>query len=124
MRDALPRIEQKGATLRVIGTGNPRHAGWFAERMHLENCVLTDPGRVAYGALGLHHGVLRTWSPSSARHAWRAFRDGHRQRRTHGDPWQQGGTAVVSKDGDLLYLHRSEVAGDHAPIDDVIAAIA
>jgi peroxiredoxin len=123
LRDALPEIERRGAVLRVVGTGDPRHAGWFAERHGLPGRVYVDPGRVAYRALGLHSGILRSIGPRSASHAWRAFRAGHRQGKTRGDPWQQAGTIVVSTDGDLLYLHRSSVAGDHAPLADVLAAI-
>ena len=124
LKEALPQIEERGARLRVIGSGNPHHAGWFAERMRLAGAVFTDPARVAYRALGLKHGILRSVGPRTFGNALRAFNGGHRPATTQGDPWQQGGTLVVSQAGDLEYLHRSEVAGDHAPIADVLAALA
>lgn len=123
MRDAKPEIERRGAVLRIVGTGEPRWAKIFAEELGLEGSVFTDPERILYDALNLKRGVSRTLSVRSLPHLMRAFSEGHRQTRTRGDRWQQGGAIVVGTDGDIRYAYRSRISGDHAPLDDVLAAI-
>lgn len=123
MRDAKPEIEAKGGKLVVIGNGLPMHAAAFSEDKGLEGAVFTDPDRNLYRALGMTRGVGATFSASSLKNGLRAIKGGFRQAKTQGDPWQQGGTLVVAPDGRLLYEHISEAAGDHAPIEDVLAAL-
>ncbi len=37
---------------------------------------------------------------------------------------QLGATVVIAPDGSILYEDREDFAGDHASIDDVLAAVA
>ncbi len=124
LRDAEREFEQLGAGLAVIGNGNPAHAKYFEERNGLQGRVYTDPARLVYRALGMRHGVGTSFNPRMLKHAWRAYKAGHRQTKTLGDPWQQGGTLVVSTDGEIAYTHVSKTAGDHAPVHSVLRILA
>jgi hypothetical protein len=86
--------------------------------------VLVDPGREAYRALGLKHGLGATFSWATIQNAGRAWRKGFRQGRTQGDPWQQGGVFVVGPGPVTRFAHVSQASGDHPAIQDVLAALA
>ena len=123
MRDAQSELEAQGARILIIGNGEPFHAKGFAEKHDLLDRVFTDPERSLYRALGMVRGVKSTFSASGLSAGLRAFKGGHRQTRTKGDPWQQGGTLVVSKSGDVRYFYVSQSAGDHAPVPEILAAV-
>lgn len=106
-------IERRGAKLVIVGNGNPEHARHFAERMGATGVVYTDPSRGLYVAFGMRGGVGTTMNFTSLRNAARAFRGGHRQRTIEGDPWQQGGTAIVTPRGRIAWSYASRRAGDH-----------
>jgi NAD(P)-dependent dehydrogenase (short-subunit alcohol dehydrogenase family) len=55
--------------------------------------------------------------------ALRALRSGSRQTGVEGDPWQLGGVFVLRPGGELAYRYVSAEAGDHPPLDDVLAAL-
>jgi peroxiredoxin len=123
LRDARSEIERRGASLYIIGNGRAGDARTFALRFDMLGCVFTDPSRALYRALGMKRGIGSTFAFESLRHAYRAYQAGFRQSTTKGDPWQQGGTIVVGRDGALLYTFVAEVSGDHAPLQQVLAAI-
>lgn len=123
MRDAKPDIEARGAALVIIGQGQPMHAKDFAEETGLEGAVFTDPSRSVYRALGMKRGLGSTFNLDALKNGIRAFKKGYRQTATRGDPFQQGGTLVISAQGVLLYGYLSEAGGDHAPVEDVLSAL-
>lgn len=123
MRDAKNEIEAKGARLIIVGNGQPFHAKGFAEKYELQGAVFTDPERSVYEAAGMTRRVGSTFSLNTLRSGARALSGGYRQGKTQGDPWQQGGTLVLRPGEGLVYEYISESAGDHAPIDAVLAAI-
>lgn len=56
--------------------------------------------------------------------AWlRAILRGHRQRNAGRRPFQLGATLVIGPGDVLLYADFEDYAGDHADIDEVIAAL-
>ena len=106
----------------TIGNGTPVMAADFVEQFHVGFPVYTDPSRVTYGLAGLHRRFglgLETFSRLK-----RARAVGVSQGATAGDPWQQGGVMVVRPDGEVLYARADEAAGDHAPIEAILAALA
>jgi hypothetical protein len=123
LRDVKADIERRGAKLWIVGHGAPHFAQAFAEEAGLQGSVLTDPDRLLYRALGMKHGMARSIRPQAAKNLVRALLRGHRQTGIRGDAWQQGGAAVVSKDGELTYVYVSDAAGDHAPVKEVLRAI-
>lgn len=123
LHSALPAIEQAGASLVLLGNGNPVHASEFMRYTGLERRVFTDPARLIYKRLGMHHGLLRTYNLETTRHARRALTAGYRQYDVRGDRWQLGGVLVIEPDGKIAYRFRSEVAGDHPSTSDVLHAV-
>ncbi|MCC6216520.1 MAG: hypothetical protein IT376_16780 [Polyangiaceae bacterium] len=108
----------------VIGSGSPEHARGFAEAHDLRGRVLSDPSRASYRALGMRRDAGAFLTPRVLGNAARAWKGGFRQGRTQGDPWQQGGVAVVRRDGSLEYLQISDSTGAHAPVAELLAAAA
>ena len=88
----------------VIGNGWPAMAKDFAARAQLpaSMTLLTDPSRKSYQAAGLKRSALLTLGPRGWLPFIRTLRKGFRQGKILGDPWQQGGTLVVAKGGEVL----------------------
>ena len=82
-----------------------------------------DPELVAYRAAGLRRGRVELLSPRLARNAARALRAGFRQGGVQGDPWQLGGVFVIRPEAQLTYRYVSREAGDHAPVEEILAAL-
>lgn len=123
LRDAYPRIQEKGAELVVVGSGKPEHAKDFAEERDLPFVLLTDPRRESYRAADLRRGMKSTFHLGTLKNAARALASGQRQGVTRGDPWQQGGAFVIAPGGEVLLEQRSEQAGDHVDPDDLVEAL-
>ena len=117
------RIEDAGANLVIIGNGAPTFIAGFRERSGYEGPIYTDPELVAYRALDLRRGARYAIGLKTMASAVSAYRGGFRQARTQGDAWQLGGVFVVSPAGALVFEYRSSHAGDHPPIDDIVAAV-
>ena len=116
-------IQRGGARLAFIGNGGVRHAGAFRDEFCPECTVLTDPELTSYRLIGARGGIVNTLGPQAWAAGIRAFRRGARQEKTQGHPFQQGGVLVVTPDQRVVYSYLSKAAGDHPPVDDVIAAL-
>jgi hypothetical protein len=123
LRDALPGIRARGAELLVVGNGTPAMAAEFQRERAPDLAVVVDPGREAYRALGLKHGLGATFSWSTVKNARRAWSRGFRQGRTRGDAWQQGGVFVLGPGAVTRFAHVSQASGDHPDVRDVLAAL-
>jgi hypothetical protein len=123
LRPRVPEIRAAGGDLVVVGTGAPFFAQGFRELLHLDDVdVLSDESLASYRLLGFKRGLL-TFSLRSIAPYLRAFQRGQRQARTQGDALQQGGAIVVRPGGEIVYRFVSEVAGEHAPPDEVVEAV-
>lgn len=69
-------------------------------------------------------GATTLFKPGQLAAGWRSFSSGHRQTSTGRRPMQLGATIVIAPDGTILYEDYEDYAGDHADIDEVIAALA
>src|SRR6185503_17023327 len=96
-------IRNAGAELFVIGNGSPSFIAGFREETAWDGPVYTDPSLAVYKAAELKRGVVRTFNPFAIGKTVKAFAQGHRQGRTQGDPWQQGGVLVIAKGGDVVW---------------------
>lgn len=74
---------------------------------------------VGTGSLGV--GTL--FKPGQLIAGARSFSGGHRQGNAGARPMQLGATIVIAPDGTILYEDYEDYAGDHADIDEVIAAL-
>ena len=124
MRDRLSDIRRRGAELVIVGNGSRYFAATFREEFALDCPLLVDPELRAYRAAGLRRGHVEILSPRLPFHGVRALWSGARQHGVHGDPWQLGGVFVIRPPGEIVYRYVSREAGDHAPVDDVLAALA
>lgn len=123
MRDALGSIRSRGAELVIVGNGSRLFAEGFREDLALDCPVLTDPELRSYRAAGLRRGRVELLSPQVLINGLRAWKAGARQEGVQGDPWQLGGVFVIRPDGTTSFCQRSAVAGDHADIDEILAAL-
>ena len=117
-------IAARGARLVVIGNGAAHFATTFRDDLQLDAPMLLDPKLIAYRTAGLRRGRVEVLSPRLPLHAWRAWRAGFRQQSVQGDPWQLGGVLVIQAGGTLVYRYVSREAGDHAPTDAIVMALA
>jgi NAD(P)-dependent dehydrogenase (short-subunit alcohol dehydrogenase family) len=123
LRDQIGEIRARGAELAIVGNGAPSFAAAFREDFELDCPLLVDPELRAYRAAGLRRGRVELLSPRLPLHALRAFRSGSRQTGVQGDPWQLGGVFVLRPGGELTYRYASREAGDHPPVDELLAAL-
>ena len=126
MRDRIDEIRAAGAALTIIGNGGAAFARAFREDLALPGDVrlLVDPTLRSYHAAGMRRGRRELASPRLFSNALRTWRRGFRQAAVQGDPFQLGGVLVVHPGGSVRYRHVERVAGDHAPLHAVIAALA
>jgi hypothetical protein len=126
--EAAPEIIARGANLVLIGNGTVDQAKrFFTERgLPSAGCtVATDPERESYRAAEFHRGYGRTFFEKQARVAFAEARaEGHRIKGLYGDLTQLGGLTVTRPPAHLIYFHRSEHAGDHPAVRDVLDAVA
>ena len=120
MRGIKSKVERY-ANLAIIGNGTLAHAQDFSRTEGRGLRSLVDSGKQTYKALGFRHGVRSTLGPASMARGADASARGFHQGSTQGDPFQQGGTLVVAGGAPVLF-QRSRFAGDHAPLEQVLAA--
>lgn len=120
---SIDQLHAAGAEMIVIGNGTPSFIEGFREQTSYRGPLYTDPSLAVYQAAELKRGVMKTLNPLSLGKAVKAFREGHRQGRTQGDAWQQGGVLVIAPDGTIRYRHASERPGDNAEAADILAAL-
>jgi len=110
-----------GGRLIAIGNGTPEMARKFVDELKIDYPVFSDPDRKTYDALGLQTKLgigLRT--PG---YFVRALKKGFFQGRTQGSALQQGGEALISNQGEVVWTRVSHEAGSHATSDEIRAAI-
>jgi dehydrogenase/reductase SDR family protein 12 len=123
LRDRIDEITERGAELVIVGNGAAPFAAAFREDYDLDTPLLVDPELRAYRAAGLRRGRVEMLSPRLPLNALRAMRKGFVQTSVEGDPWQLGGVFVIRPGGHLTYRYVSREAGDHPPVDDILAAL-
>jgi peroxiredoxin len=126
LRDRYNEITALDAQVVAVGTGNPMYAAAFVADERIPFPVLIDESGDAARAAAVKGGagaMLKLASPSVLRAGARARKAGHRQHKTGDRPTQLGATFVV-RDGSVVYSHVDNDVGDHAPLADVLAALA
>jgi peroxiredoxin len=125
LRDHGGEIRDHGGDLAVIGTGGQRYAAEFVAEERLDFPVLIDPDLVSYQAVGAGQGGAATFlRPRQAARAASVVAGGKRQHRAGKHTMQLGATHVIAPDGGVPYAWVSDDFADHAPLEEVIAAVA
>jgi hypothetical protein len=121
MEEIRGKLESRGARLYAIGNGNSLMARDFVEQFDIQFGVYTDPSLSTYKAMDFKRKI--GIGLSSIRSGFRAARMGHTQGKVQGDPWQQGGEAIFSRQGTLIWSRTSPSAGDHSSPVEVLKAL-
>ena len=119
----IDKIHGKGAELVVIGNGAPHFIAGFRELTFYRGPLYTDPSLKVFEAAQLERGVGKTIDPRGLLKGVRAFASGHRQGRTQGDTWQQGGTLVIAPGGIVKWQHVSQRPGDNSTVPQILSAL-
>lgn len=114
-------LRAAGTELVAIGNGTPEMARDFVDQFDIAYPVFADPDRKTYEAFGLKTKFgLGLKTPL---HMMRAVGKGFLQGRTQGSVFQQGGEALISSQGEILWSRVSNQAGSHASDEEIRAAI-
>jgi peroxiredoxin len=125
LRERYDEVTEQGAEVVAVGTGDERYAAGFVEEEMVPFPVLVDDDASAARAAA----VKRTtpwglFNPSSFPGARRARRAGHRIHKSGKRVTQLGATFVVGPGERVRYEHVDAHTADHAPLDEVLAALA
>jgi hypothetical protein len=124
LRRDLEEVRGLGANLVIIGCGTPEMAADFAARHSGGIPIFTDPERKAYEALGFIRTVMGSIGPRVALPGLKAMLRGFAPGSPKGDALQQGGVAVISPSGKLLYRHAARHSADRAPLKEIMSVLA
>jgi hypothetical protein len=119
----IDKLHAAGAEVAVIGNGAPHFMAGFRELTGWRGPLYTDPSLSVFEAAQLERGVARTLDPRGLAGGVRAFFAGHRQGRTQGDAYQQGGVLVIAPGGEIRWRHVSQRPGDNASVAEILAAL-
>lgn len=124
MRDHYDEIRSRGADVVAIGTGDARYADDFIRQERVPFLVLVDDDAAAARAASVRSASLGSLlSPAGWPAGLKAFRAGARQHRSGKRPTQLGATFVLGPGDRVRLEHLDEDASDHAPVQDVLAAL-
>ena len=124
LRDAYPDVQKAGGEVIAIGTGNPSMAQGFIEDYRIPYPVLIDAdARAAKTAAIVRIPFWKMFHPASYSGTRRAWRAGHRIGGSGKRVDQLGSTFVIGPGPELLYEHRDAHSADHAPLEEVLAAL-
>ena len=124
MRRSEDEITKRGARLIAIGTGDARYAKAFIADEDIDFPVLLDEdGDAASVASVKRGGPLALMGPRTAAGVAKAVAAGKRQHKTGKRGTQLGATFVLGPGERVRYEHLDQDVSDHAPIEDVLAAL-
>ena len=125
MRGIYDDIRRRGAEVVAVGTGSVRHAAAFVADEDIPFPVLVDnDARAARAASVRRVGFFRLLTDRRSRAgAKRAREAGHRIHKTGRRVTQLGATFVIGPGAQVRYEHPDQHSADHAPIDQVLAAL-
>lgn len=116
------QLDEKDISLVAMGSGTPDQANVFVKKYGFTGEMFVSPDLSAYRAFKLFRGLWRSVGPASVYRGIKAITKGFRQGYTAGDPWQQGGVFLIGPGARLLFEHKDQFAGDHADLNEVLAA--
>jgi len=85
--------------------------------------LLTDPSRDAYNFLKFKSSLTDIIGVKSFTQTFSALRAGFMPGSLQGHALQLGGAIVVTPEGNIRYFFKSSAAGDHPPVETLLAAI-
>ena len=125
MRPRLPDILATGVSLVFIGNGSVEEMKRFDEKEGITKSgarMLTNPDLNAYRAAGMVRSFLATLGPAALIEIARAMAKGYVQTGIEGDRFQQGGTIVLTRTGDIVLNHPNRTIGGHPKPEAILEA--
>ena len=117
-----PEFTARNADLIVIGNGVPQHIEPFREATGYRGRLFTDPTLAVYKILDLKSGIGGMFGLKTVQQGFKAFRKGVSQEGIQGSALQLGGALVAGPGDTIHHFYRSREAGDHPPVDQLLAA--
>lgn len=117
-------IEERGARIVAVGTGDAAYARAFVRQERFPHLVLLDEDGAAAAAAALKIGGARELvGPRSIVAATKGYLTGHFQHRLGVRPKQLGATFVIEPGDVVRYEHVDRDVADHAPLREILAAL-
>ena len=124
MRERYDEISGKGAEVVAVGTGDERYAARFVEDEQVPFPVLVDDAAAAARAASVKRATpWGLFNPKSFPGSRRARRAGYRIHKSGRRVTQLGATFVIGPGDKVRYEHVDAHTADHAPLDEVLAAL-
>jgi peroxiredoxin len=124
LRRSYEEFKAKGAEIVAIGTGDARYAQAFIDEEEIPFPVLLDEDGDAADAASVKKGrVMDLVGSRTVAGALKATAAGHRQHKTGKRSTQLGATFVIGPGDVVRYEHLDGDVSDHAPIEEVLAAL-
>lgn len=122
LRTIAEEAESLG-NLAIVSTGSVDHGRDFASTHGEGLRSLVDSARASYKVLSFKRGGRSSLDPRIYLRGIQAATKGFMQGRTRGDAMQQGGVLVVAAGGQPVFFQRSEFAGDHARLEQILSSL-
>ena len=116
-------FSQQGAQLAIIGNGRVKDLNKFRNVTGYQGILLTDPTRDSYKYLKFKSGLTDIIGVTSFTQTFSAFKAGFMPGSLQGNALQLGGAIVVTPEGNIMYFFISSAAGDHPPVEELLAAV-
>jgi peroxiredoxin len=107
-------FDRRGVAIVVVSFAEPAQLIHYQEQHRWPFAILADPQRIAYRAFTLRRlSWFRVFSPATLKLYWTLRRKGMKQDAYGGDDiYQAGGDFLLDRDGDILFVHRSQDPAD------------
>ena len=122
LNNSLKAFKRANIQLVVIGNGAHTFIGSFREATGYKGPLFTDPTLETHKLLGFKKGLTSMVGLDPLKAGIRALGTGHMQKGIQGPPTQQGGVLVVGPGNVVHYLYRSQKAGDHPTVAEILQA--
>lgn len=124
MRERHSDITARGAEVVAIGTGNQHYAEGFVRAEQIPYLVLVDDDAEAANAAAVKTlGWFALLSPKTWKATRATSKRGYRTHKPGARVTQIGATFVIGPGNSVRYEHLDGDSTDHAPLDEVLAAL-
>jgi hypothetical protein len=122
LTEYLDDFSQREAQLVVVGNGGSYDLKKFRNVTGYPGLLLTDSSLETYKLLKFKNDIIDVIGIKSFTQGFAALRAGFMPGSLQGHALQLGGAVVVVPEGKITYLFKSSAAGDHPPVEDLLAA--
>jgi hypothetical protein len=107
------QLNDLNAELFIIGSSTIEQAAAARASLNSPFVFLVDPDRKSFKAAKMRKDLGSTFNFRTVPAIVRAWRNGHRQSRLQGDPFQQGGAVIILPNDTIALEFISQFGGDH-----------